>query len=702
MASVSRCRCCLLSLVLLAFAFFSSTGVKDSGFTLDKLEDEFLSGLSNNTISKFLKELTLEPHVAGTAEDLATAKYVFDHFEASGIVAHYSDYSVLLSYPIRRSLSLHLPDGSLKDFTLKEEAVEGDPYSTNPKVIPTFFAYSPSGTISSEVVYVNYGREEDFLTLKDEGVNVTGTVVIARIGKIFRGDIAANAAAAGAAAAITYSDPFDYAGNGSQGYYPSSQWLPPSGVQRGSLFLTNGDPLTPGWPSVPDAERLEISQVQFPKIPVLPVSAQDALPILEALTGKVAPQEWQGGLQLSSYRLGRGPAKVKLSYEGNLTMAPIRNVIGMITGSEEPDRYILLGNHRDAWTFGAADPNSGTACLLEIARGFGNLLSLGWRPRRTIIFCSWDAEEFGLIGSSEWVERNLNLLASRAVAYLNVDSAVGGPNFDGRATPQLDNILLEVTKKVKDPNSVYGTVYEAWSALNGHGTPNIGRLGSGSDFSAFLHHAGIPSCDIRYQTLYPMYHSLYDDYNWMERFGDPMFHRHVAVSGIWGLLAIHLAGDAVLSFNYANYADELEAGAMALQKNLLQASENITANPLFPAISKLRAAAAQLGAEMIQMKVLTDAQTLSKLRSLNDRMLLAERSFLDPSGLTGTSWYKHVIYGPSGKNHYNSQLFPGVCDALAAAMSINNKASWNALQHEIWKVARAITNVAHFLSGELH
>ncbi|XP_024531528.1 probable glutamate carboxypeptidase LAMP1 [Selaginella moellendorffii] len=635
-------------------------GVKDLGFTLDKLEDEFLSGLSNNTISKFLKELTLEPHVAGTAEDLATAKYVFDHFEASGIVAHYSDYSVLLSYPIRRSLSLHLPDGSLKDFTLKEEAVEGDPYSTNPKVIPTFFAYSPSGTISSEVVYVNYGREEDFLTLKDEGVNVTGTVVIARIGKIFRGDIAANAAAAGAAAAITYSDPFDYAGNGTQGYYPSSQWLPPSGVQRGSLFLTNGDPLTPGWPSVPDAERLEISQVQFPKIPVLPVSAQDALPILEALTGKVAPQEWQGGLQLSSYRLGRGPAKVKLSYEGNLTMAPIRNVIGMITGSEEPDRYILLGNHRDAWTFGAADPNSGTACLLEIARGFGNLLNLGWRPRRTIIFCSWDAEEFGLIGSSEWVERNLNLLASRAVAYLNVDTAVGGPNFDGRATPQLDNILLEVTKKVKDPTSKYGTVYEAWSALNGHGTPNIGRLGSGSDFSAFLHHAGIPSYDIRYQTLYPMYHSLYDDYNWMERFGDPMFHRHVAVSGIWGLLAIHLASDAVLSFNYANYADELEAGAMALQKNLL--SENITANPLFPAISKLRAAAAQLGAEMIQMK----------------------------------------IYGPSGKNHYNSQLFPGVCDALAAAMSINNKASWNALQHEIWKVARAITNVAHFLSGELH
>ncbi|XP_024528345.1 probable glutamate carboxypeptidase LAMP1 [Selaginella moellendorffii] len=673
-----------------------------SRWSIQRLEEDFVAGLSNDSISGFLLELTREPHVAGTPQNFHTARFVYESFQAAGIQTHYADFEVLLSYPLQRSLSLLLPNGSTLSLGLKEEAVEGDPSTSNPDVIPTFFPYVPSGTVCGEAVYANYGRAQDFETLRQRGVDVRGAVVLARIGKIFRGDIVANAAAAGAAAALVFSDPFDYAKNGTEGFYPSSQWLPPSGVQRGSVLLTSGDILTPGWPSTPNAERVDLSETKLPKILALPISAQDALPILAALGGEVAPADWQGGLRLPEYRLGRGPAKLNFSYEGNLTVTAIRNVIGMIKGSEEPDRYLLVGNHRDAWTFGGADPSSGTACLLEIARGFGKFLKQGWQPKRTLVFCSWDAEEYGLIGSTEWVEQNLDMLTARAIAYINVDRSVGGPNFDGCGTPQLDNLLMQVTKKVKDPNSVFKSVYDSWCALNRNATPVIGRLGgSRSDFSSFLHRAGIPSYDLRYQTSFPVYHSLYDDYNWMKGFGDPLFQRHVAMSAIWGLLSIHFINDDIIPFDYSSYASVLEADVRTL-KGLLP--EDIDVTPLLRAISELQSAARQINAEASVLATSTSTSTQSSLkrRSLNDRLMLAERSFLDPMGLAQDPSSKHLIYGQTTSDLYGSQSFPGISLALANALAKMDKSTSSVLQHEIWKVARAITNAARVLSDNFH
>lgn len=359
----------------------------------------FVQSIDNNSISNHLKEITKEPHVAGTAENFKTAEYVEYTFKAYGLDAHHKDYDVLLTYPLHRLLVLTQPDHEPIKFSLKEKAVAGDPYSNRSNIIPTFHAYAPSGNASAEVVYANYGRREDFQKLAQLGLKVEGAIVIAKYAKIYRGDIVENAAQAGAVAVVIYSDPLDYGNNATQGYYPSSQWLPPSGVQRGSVFRGIGDPQTPGWASESGAERLSVDDpaAQLPRIPSMPISAEDALPILRSLGGPVAPIEWQGGLELSEYKLGRGPGRLDLSYVANQTVTPIRNVFATIVGSQEPDRLVLLGNHRDAWTFGAVDPNSGTATLLELARGFGKLMEQGWRPHRSIVLCSWDAEEYSMV-----------------------------------------------------------------------------------------------------------------------------------------------------------------------------------------------------------------------------------------------------------------------------------------------------------------
>ncbi|XP_024527491.1 probable glutamate carboxypeptidase LAMP1 [Selaginella moellendorffii] len=388
----------------------------------------FVTQVSTRSIAALLHNLTLHPHVAGTPQGFATAKFVEERFREFGLSTRTVDYEVLVSYPLKRSLSVVYPRNSSLSLALDEETVDGDGDSSG--VIPTFFAYSPSGEALAEVVYANYGQKSDFDELKSLGVEVRGSVVIARLGKSFRGDIVFNAQEEGAVAVVLYPDPRDYATNATtEGYYPFSRWLPPSGVQRGSVIQDPGDPLTPGWPSSKLSERLDASNLTrlgVPAIPALPISARDALPIIEALGGPVAPD------------------------------SPLR-VFGIIEGSEK-DRYVLLGNHRDAWTYGAGDPNSGTACLLEIARIFGQFLR---RPARTIVFCSWDAEEYSLTGSTEWVEDNLAMLKARAVAYLNVDEAVTGSSFSASATPQLDNLLVEVTKMVKDPDS-NGTIFDSW------------------------------------------------------------------------------------------------------------------------------------------------------------------------------------------------------------------------------------------------
>ncbi|KAG5376555.1 hypothetical protein IGI04_041151 [Brassica rapa subsp. trilocularis] len=504
--------------------------------------------------------------------------------------------------------SLQKSSKSIIAFSLEQEHLGDNPYAD--EVTPTFHAYAKSGDVSGPAAYANYGRVEDFL-----GLNVSGAVVVARYGEIYRGDIVRNAYEAGAVGVVIYTDERDYGGGDE--CFPESKWMPPSGVQVGTVYKGLGDPTTPGWASVDGCERVSEEGVELrgdsPGIPSLPISAADAEVILKSVVGGVGP----------------GPGILNLSYVGKTVIAEIENVIGVIEGEEEPDRYVILGNHRDAWTFGAVDPNSGTAVLLEIAQRLDKLQKRGWKPRRTIILCNWDAEEYALIGSTEWVEDNREMLASRAVAYLNADCAVSGPGFRASATPQLDDLIKQVAKEVRDLDNTTQSIYESWIRSNNSGV--IGRLGSGaSDYASFVQHVGVPAVDMLFGGGYPVYHSMYDDFTWMEKFGDPMFQRHVAIASVLGLVALRLAGDEFLPFNYSSYASELKKSAEDLEKEKL--GHSIDISPLIKSIQDLSTAAQEINIEKERVKT---------------------------------------------------------------------KASWEHVQHEIWRVSRAIRHASLVLKGEL-
>ncbi|KAE8775570.1 putative glutamate carboxypeptidase 2 [Hordeum vulgare] len=670
----------------------------------------FLSLGSNNTAAFHLRALTLHPHVAGTKANSLTAAYVLHAFSSLSIPAHITPYSVLLSYPVHRSLSLSAgPGRAAKPFSLTQDTYPNDPYAVAAaEVTPTFFAYSASGSVSAEAVYANYGREEDFAHLASRGVDVAGKVALARYGRIHCEDIVHNARAAGAAAALVYPDPLEYGGPAGEGTFPNSRWLPPSGVQVGSLFRGVGDPTTPMWASSEGCERVSVDDAMatddMPGIPALPVSARDAAEIQRVLGGAEAPAGWQGRDGSPVYRLGPGPAVLNLTYQGNDTMATIENVFAVIQGAEEPDRYVILGNHRDAWTFGAADPNSGTAAMIELAQRFSMLQKQGWRPRRTIIFCSWDAEEYGLTGSTEWVEENREMLSSRAVAYLNIDVSVAGPVLLPSATPQLDELLLETIKLVQDPDNSSQTVYDSWVKSNA--SPRIQRLGNGgSDYAAFVQHVGIPSTNLIFGEGpgYPVYHSLYDDFVWVEKFADPGFRRHVAAASIWGIMALRLADEEIIPFDYMSYTTELEAYTKVVEKETEGTA--VSCSPLYNSIRALKRAAAKVNSERKDIQRELSSKQLSKdsmrIRALNDRLMQAERAFTNREGIFKQAWYKHLIYGPSEQNDWDTASYPGIADAIATARRSNTSASWKLVQHEVHRVARAVAKASAVLSGSL-
>lgn len=671
----------------------------------------------NASISHDLYMLTRRPHVAGTEANAQAAAYVLSTLVSYNIDSHIVSYDVSLTYPVSRSLILTQPEPASEQlpitFDLRQEIYDGDPYAdVAHEVLPTFHAYAKSGTVRGAVVYANYGRVEDYKTLKEMGVNITGTIVLARYGKIYRGDIVNNAFEAGAIGAIVYTDRKDYGGGGGggggdEGWFPQAKWMPPSGVQVGSVYDGAGDPSTPGWPSIQGCERLSDDEVEkqgnVPLIPSLPVSAADGETIMRFVGGQVANEDWQGSKDSPTYRLGPGPGILNLTYTGKKAIETIQNVIAIIEGVEEPDRFVILGNHRDAWTFGAVDPNSGTAALLEVARRLMKLQEKGWKPRRTIVLCNWDAEEYGLIGSTEWVEDNRELLASRAVAYLNVDCAVTGAGFHASATPQLDKLLVKTTQQVGDPDNSSQTIYESWVAPDN--SPTIERLGGGgSDYAAFVQHIGIASADVSFGKEYPVYHSMYDDFVWMEKFGDPMFQRHIAVASVWGLTALQLADEEFLPFDYLSYAYELQKNAKDLEDEI--SDKGIRLAPLFESIKRLRDAATKINQERKAIeenrvwawKLKKDQE---KVREINDRLMMAERAFTDAEGLSGRPWYKHLIYAPSKHDDYGSSYFPGIDDAIEEARSLSTPESWRSVQHQVWRVSRAVRHVSQVLAGEL-
>jgi N-acetylated-alpha-linked acidic dipeptidase len=651
-------------------------------------EVEFRAVPNARSAREHLRRLTAEPHVAGTKEDYATALYVRDQIRSYGLNAELREYEVLLTYP-RRPAIVEIVAPRRQRLTVKEAIIPEDASSSNPKIIPLFNGYSSSGNVTAPIVYVNYGLPPDYEALKKVGVDVKGKIALARYGNSFRGVKARVAEQHGAAALIIYSDPADD-GYGQGDVYPKGPWRPASSAQRGSvqyLFEYPGDPLTPGVPSIPGVPRLKVENAtDLTKIPVQPISYGDARKILEVLRGPVRPRGFQGGLPFAYHVGGTTDVKVHLKTEMDYQTRKIWNVVSVIEGASEPDQWVVMGNHRDAWTFGAVDPNSGTTAMLEVARGFASLLKKGWKPRRSIYLCSWDGEEYGLIGSTEWAEEHAQELRQKAVAYLNMDAAVSGANFGASSVPSLWRTIRAVTRDIKDPKTGK-SVYQQWQdrfhetrpemelteAAAGTDTriveARIGALGSGSDYTPFLQHLGVPSADMSFGGDYGVYHSAYDSFHWMSRFGDPSFEYHVAAAQLWGTLAMRIANGESVPLDYVSYASQIreffiESMRTARSRNL---ASGINERLMNTAIDEFAIEAARLEKrreELLQESSKNDESTARKLARLNEALIAVERAFIDERGLRGRSWYRHQIYAPGYYTGYAAQPLPDFRQAL--------------------------------------
>src|SRR5271167_1629889 len=479
------------------------SGYRDAAAEL-QAEKTFLAVPSAELAKEHLRILTSAPHVAGSPEDKKTAEYVLQKYKEAGLDAYIQEYKIWMNLPAEIHVDLVAPAGVVMHGPSREHVDGDDPFQDDPRVVTAYNAFSPSGDVTADVVYANYGRPEDFKKLKEMGVDLKGKIAVVRYGMNFRGVKPFVASEYGSAGVIIYSDPWD------DGYfkgdkYPKGPYRPDTAVQRGSiqyLFRYPGDPTTPGIasvPDLPDSKRISPDQAtDMPHMPTTPLSYHDAAPILANLGGQESPRDWQGALPFT-YHVGPGPAKVHMLLKQNYQWTTIYDVIGMVKGSEHPEQWVITGNHRDAWVYGAVDPNSGTAAMLEAVHGIGALLKTGWKPKRTIVFGSWDAEEEGLIGSTEWAEDNAAALAHAAV-YFNTDVGVSGPNFDASAVPSLKDFMREVSQSVPSPKG--GSVYEQWKITSEQrareggsgGVPrqpnavvnkdvNVGDLGSGSDYT---------------------------------------------------------------------------------------------------------------------------------------------------------------------------------------------------------------------------
>ncbi|KAG0780290.1 hypothetical protein G6F22_010166 [Rhizopus arrhizus] len=516
-------------IVVLLIAIISSADSADTPTRrLSNAEKMMLDLPSSKRLKSYLKNYTSEPHVAGTLSDKRQAEWTRQKFNEFGIPgAKIETYYPLLNYPVSRRLAIVSGPEELRyEAKLKEDRIDEDPTTENPDIVPLFHGYSKNGTAKGPVIYANYGRLEDFQFLVDQGVQVNGSIALVRYGFNVRGLKIRAAEKYGCVGVLIYSDPIDDGplNKENEGQpaesYPNGPWRTPSSVQRGSvsyISLGTGDPLTPGYPATKNATRIPQEEVNsLPSIPSLPLSWEDALPLLKATEGHgvFGEFDWAGGLENVRYYSGPSEGMIEMENIVKYNVTPIWNVLGRIEGSVEPHRSIIIGNHRDAWVTGAVDPSSGSATLLEIARVLGQMLQTGWRPRRTIILASWDAEEYGLIGSTEWVEDNIDWLKEEAAVYINCDVGVAGPHFSAAASPSLNKILYEVTGMINDPRTGK-SVYDAWlERSNAVGVPTekpaIDVLGSGSDFTAFLDHAGIAAMHLGFEGNYGVYHSVYD------------------------------------------------------------------------------------------------------------------------------------------------------------------------------------------------
>ncbi|WP_396222070.1 M20/M25/M40 family metallo-hydrolase [Gemmatimonas sp.] len=629
-----------------------------------QLEQAAIAGPVASRARAHSAALSKEPHVAGTPAQQRTADYVMAQMKAMGLDTELRSYAVWLPHATAVSVTILGSDPVTLDLT--EPPVAGDAATQLPQYL-TVNGSSGAGVGEGEVVFVNFGLIEDYATLDSLGVSVQGKVVLARYGRSFRGIKAREAQKRGAVALLIYTDPLDD-GFVTGDVYPEGPMRPLRGVQRGSVFNGTGDPLTPGYASTPGAPRLTPEQTTLPRIPVVPISAANAQTILAAVRGTDIPRSWQGGMALR-YHVGPGPVRLRVSVTTDAATngtKQIHNTLGYLRGSEFPDQYVYIGAHRDSWGPGAADNISGTVSVLEAAHALTDLARKGQRPKRTIVFATWDAEEWGLMGSTEYVEDDSLRLKRGAVAYLNQDVSAQGSQFGGGGSPSMRAILRDVVKSVPDPKG-RGSVYQAWRQTSGTRAdslePNMGDPGGGSDFAGFYNHFGIPTADWGFGGPAGTYHSAYDTFAWMERFGDPEFLHHAASGRIGAAFALRLANAEVLPYDYAEFARTMRRYLTPVERGLAQKGwSSAPVGSLASAITTLERAAVAFAAA----RDTALAGTVSKAQrtAANAALLTVERSFARDGGLKSRPWYRTLIYASDVDNGYSSMVFPGVNEAI--------------------------------------
>ena len=621
---------------------------------------------------------TAQPHVAGSKRNNELADYIAEEWRKQGlsdVIIH--RYDVYGTNP--RSASLEMIAPTHYQATLRETPLPGDDDSGSAGISGAWLGMSISGEVTAPVIYAHSGNPEDYDLLRKNGIDVKGKIVLVRYSNpySYRGFKALTAQREGAAAILIYSDPAED-GFKKGKVDPDGPWGPEYKIQRGSItydFMVPGDPLTPGWASVPGAKRIPLDQAtSLPKIMALPLSWHDAKPLLENMDGPPAPADWQGGLPIP-YRLGGDRVKVHLKIEMDNGTQPYYVVEGRIRGSELPDEWIVIGNHRDAWVFGGVDPSSGTASMMELTRGLGQLAQQGMRPRRTIVVCSWDGEEVGLTGSTEWGEQFAKDLREKAVAYINVDEATSGPNFHGQAVASLAPMLVETTRSLQDPSGK--SLYQTWKEtaarekeagkqtgqMNDSGVHDDSladtRIGSGSDHTVFLNFIGMPVIGLQFDGDYGVYHSAYDDFFWMNHFGDPGYRYHTLMSQLWGVTTLRLANANLLPFDFANYATNIRqfVDEMAKGKDI----SYLDLSGLQKRISDFEAAGRKLS-ENLTRKLASGSIDPKLAETLNHGMMQVERNWLNPDGIPGRPWFKHMLYG--ARFTYAHLELPGLTEAV--------------------------------------
>ncbi|MEK6755215.1 MAG: transferrin receptor-like dimerization domain-containing protein [Bacteroidota bacterium] len=690
---------------------------------------------------EYVRRLSARPHHLGSPYGKENAEWLATTFKQWGLETRIETFDVLFPTPKERLVELIEP--TRFKAVMQEPTVPLDPTSNqHTEQLPTYNAYSADGDITAPLVYVNYGIPDDYEQLERLGVSVKGCIVIARYGASWRGIKPKVAAEKGAVGCLIYSDPRN------DGYYqgdvfPKGPWRPKDGVQRGSVMdmpFYPGDPLTPGVGATTNAKRLDIKDAKtLTKIPVLPISYADAQPLLAALAGPVAPESWRGALPIT-YKIGPGPAKVRLKVKANWDIKTIYDVVVTIPGSAYPDEWIIRGNHHDAWVNGAQDPCSGLAAQMEELRAMAELLKQGWRPKRTIIYCAWDAEEPGLLGSTEWAEEHADELKQKAVLYINTDSnARGFLGVEGSHT--LERFINEVARDIEDPEKRI-SVWKRSQLLriaNAH-TPEdrnearsrsdlrIGALGSGSDYTAFLDHLGVASLNLGYggEDGGGIYHSIYDGFYWYTNFADTHFAYGRTLAQTVGTAVIRLADADLLPFDFTNFAetvkryvDELKKLLKNLQDEIKERNKQITEGvftaiadpkepfvppsmenvpphlnfaPLENAVETLTRSAERY--DQVAKRALQTEKPLPAvaLKAVNAKLMQAERTLVSPDGLPGRPWFKHLIYAPGAYTGYGVKTIPGVREAI-------EQKKWSEADSEIVRAARVLEQEASLINS---